>query len=400
MDHVNTINNTQNVIVRIGFYALLAFTFIRPFALVDLKIVILNQIFNAAFSYFFLLILAFSAREIMIERTGILIIIFSFYCVASITWGSQPKKVIELLLPFILFFSAMTFINRMDQVKHITLLYALGFILPLLFSTVFILLGLRVQMIEFWNKVPRHAGVYSGSHALAYQMLFYSYFFGFHRLIKGNQRNLNKYFFIGMLVLSIYCLYQSHTRTAIIGFLIFWIIHLYGLNKKSFYLLLIIGFFAAFVFQSQIGALFWKKSNEQDINRATSGRVGLWSDNIKIYLDLSLPEKILGQGLTDNPLIPYHNDYLSLIMGLGLVGLSLYLFILLNLLYDIFLTKEKMLKFFFLAVLISSCVMNFGSNAVISRFELSQCFWLLMGLFYVILYKNSISNKKLTDVEN
>ena len=102
------------------------------------------------------------------------------------------------------------------------------------------------------------------------------------------------------------------------------------------------------------------------------------------FFDSSLPQQLIGRGLGHEQLIPFHNDYIALLMSLGIIGLFLYLILLFYLLWDIFLCKHNKTRYLFGGVLISVAIMNFGSNAVIFRVELSQYFWLIMGLFYGI----------------
>ena len=78
-----------------------------------------------------------------------------------------------------------------------------------------------------------------------------------------------------------------------------------------------------------------------------------------------------------------HNNYLNLLMSLGVVGLLMYLTILASLFWDLFTCGlERKLRYFYLGLIVSVAIMNFFSNAVIFRVELSQYFWLFMGFFY------------------
>jgi O-antigen ligase len=103
-----------------------------------------------------------------------------------------------------------------------------------------------------------------------------------------------------------------------------------------------------------------------------------------LFIDSSLPQQLLGHGLGHERRFAFHSDYMRLLISLGIVGLFLYLILLFYLLWDIFLCRDKKTKYLFGAILISVAIMNFGSNAVVFRFELSQYFWLIMGLFYMI----------------
>ena len=46
----------------------------------------------------------------------------------------------------------------------------------------------------------------------------------------------------------------------------------------------------------QINSLIWK-NQEHDLDRATSGRITFWQDNIKLFLDSSIPQQLSGAEL-------------------------------------------------------------------------------------------------------
>jgi O-antigen ligase len=383
MDYLKRDFDAQDNFIYFGYFIILFFALTRPLTATDTKIPFLLDIYSIGVSYFLMVLLLISLRKIKIERTGILILIFCLYCIMSFAWGSNPQGFTKLLLPFVFFFSAITFFKTKQQIEHFLVFYKVGFFIPLLISTIFIILGIRIQMVEFWNQVPRHAGVYSGSHVLAYQMLFFSFIFCFYQSLSIKSNTVIKCFATIMLVLSVYCLYQSHTRTALIGFILFWSIFLWGFNRKYFFIFSFICILFAIFFSSLISNIIWKKVDQPDINRATSGRVELWEDYYQGFRESSLPEKLLGKGIGwKGQGAGFHSDYLSLLVTTGIIGLMLYLLILISLLYDIFLRRHHKLSYLFLSILISVGIMNFGSNAVISRFELSTLFWLLMGLQY------------------
>jgi O-antigen ligase len=125
--------------------------------------------------------------------------------------------------------------------------------------------------------------------------------------------------------------------------------------------------------------------------------MSIWKHNLSVYNnDYSLDQKIFGIGLgkEGQPWYlgkkgPYvrssHGDYLSLFMGLGPIGLVLYLFLYLVLMYDIFYSPVDIkLKIIFSGILVSVVVMNVVSNSYIVRVELAQYFWLFMGIFYAL----------------
>ena len=83
-----------------------------------------------------------------------------------------------------------------------------------------------------------------------------------------------------------------------------------------------------------------------------------------------------------------------MLMNLGAIGLILYIVLLFCLLKDILLCGDKKTKYLFGAILFSVIIMNFGSNAVIFRFELSQYFWLIMGIYYIITENKKLNLRK------
>ena len=381
-------SESHEIACRAGFLVLLAFAIIRPISLMGHKVGIggigVLEFVGIGISYLLLIPFFMSLKLYRAHLIDFFIFLFCLYAVASLSWGSDIRKVTQTILPFLLYFSVRMFVRRTAHLNALFVALVIGFLIPIAVSTFNVVLGRSIELVEYWNKLPRHSGAFAGSHILAYTMLFFSYIYC---LALRTPQLKKPYIFGGIsvfLLLSIYCLYESHTRTALFGFVIFWTLYLWGNSKRLFFIAVLLAFFASFTYIDQINSLIWKKGQERDLNRATSGRVEFWQDNIRLFLDSSLPQQSIGRGLGHDQVFLFHNDYIALLMNLGVVGLFLYLFMLIILLYDIYLFKDNKLKFLFGAILISSAIMSFGSNAVISRLELSQYFWLFMGLFYRI----------------
>ena len=156
-----------------------------------------------------------------------------------------------------------------------------------------------------------------------------------------------------------------------------------GKNKKAFLVAIALSIIVGIAFSDHIHSIVFKKE-EIDFDTATSGRVTLIINNINLFLDSNLTQQLFGRGLGHDHQFPFHNDYIALLMNLGVVGLLLYLIMLFYLFLDIFLCKDRQIKYLFGAILISVTAINFGSNDIVFRIELSQYFWCIMGLFYVI----------------
>ena len=378
---------SQQVAIRGGFLILIGFAIIRPLSLMGGEFSVAGigmlDLLGVAISYLLLLPLIAGLRQFQFDRMAFFLLLFGLYAAESICWGSETRKVAQTILPFVLFFSVRMFITESNQIKVLLIALILAFLIPITVSIYNIKLGRSIEMIEFWNKVPRHGGAFSSSHILAYIMLFFSFLYCTLHHVYQFENSFHRLVINFFLILSVYCLYQSHTRTAYFGFVIFWFIYLFGNKKKLFYGAIVLSVIVGIVFHSQIFSLIFKKS-QIDLNTATSGRIMMLESNIQLFFDSSLAQQLLGRGLGHEHRFPFHNDYIALLMSLGIIGLSLYLILLFSLLWDIYLCRDKKTKYLFGAILISTAVMNFGSNAVVFRIELSQYFWLIMGLFYLI----------------
>jgi O-antigen ligase len=319
-----------------------------------------------------------------------------------VLWGSAVPIVARITLPFIVFFAARIFITEPKQIGIILIAIAVGYIFPIFKSTYDIISGRGIEMINYWTGMERFEGSFGGSHQLAYAMLFFSFIYC---LLNRTHQFKGRWSKSGLLVLqllTIFCMYKSYTRTAYGGFFIFWSIYLWGTNKKRFALVIIACILVAVVASQKIATIFWQPGQHQqtiqnNLNAASSGRLNIWRHNIQVFLDSSIPQKLLGRGLgiearrnidpKQNVWAP-HNNFLNLLMSLGVIGLLMYLTLLVVLLWDIYMSELNMgFKCLFAGIIVSTIAMSFVSNAVILRVELSQYFWLFMGIFYFLKEK-------------
>jgi len=229
-------------------------------------------------------------------------------------------------------------------------------------------------------------------------MLFFSFTLGLQSIVSKDFRlSLT----IGLSVLflsSMYCIAMTNTRTVYLGFFIFWPLFLWSWKKKYF-----IVFFILFLI---ISSLFWGHMQKfltraergvaetQTINYASSGRFSLWGHNIQVFESLPIWQKLMGVGFgneqkpvvnagTRQNVVSSHNDYLSLLMVSGIIGLLLYGLIQMAFLINILKSGiRRRLKLFFIALLLTVFAMNLVSNSYINRFPLAQLFWFYVGLFY------------------
>jgi len=91
-----------------------------------------------------------------------------------------------------------------------------------------------------------------------------------------------------------------------------------------------------------------------------------------------------------------HNNYLHLLMEIGIIGLVIYLIIFLLLLKDVYMSSiNKNTKYFYYGVIFSIALMNFFGDVTVYGVGISQQFWMLMGFLYVFRDFGEISSSGL-----
>jgi O-antigen ligase len=223
-------------------------------------------------------------------------------------------------------------------------------------------------------------------------MFLFSVLFYLQVIIYQLNNKQIKWGLIILLIISIFCLFKTYSRTTYIGLVIFWAISLWGYNKKYFSVALILSLIIGVLFFANLEQIFFK-TPEFDFNTATSGRLSLWEHNIKLFLESDFDRKLMGHGLgvvsssvygTRHEIWASHNDYLQVLMALGIIGFVLYILIYLVLLKDVYLSNiNKSKKFFYYGAIISIIAMNFASGVTLLQVGISQQFWMVMGFFYI-----------------
>lgn len=376
------------------------FAFFRPLTLVFTKIEIHGisafEIFGAGISYMLLIPVLLNFRSLRIDRITLLSMYFCLYCVVSLLWGSDITIIARVTLPFIVFFATRIFITESKLIGLILLIIVIGYFIPIVVSTYNIISGQSVGMVSYWTNIQRFQGAFGKIHVLAYAMLFFMFVCCLFNRIYQPAGKLTQILLFVLQIFALFCLYKSYVRTVMVGFIIFWSIYLWGTNKKRLFLAIIACILIAGINYQKIEVIFWQigqhGQTKLDLNAASSGRLYIWNHNIQLFFDSSIPQQLLGRGLGCESRMPVgsetavwqpHNNYLNLLMSVGVVGLFIYLTLLAILLRDIYSCDlDRGNKYLFGGMVASIIVMNFLSNAVILRVELSQYFWLFMGFFY------------------
>jgi len=143
--------------------------------------------------------------------------------------------------------------------------------------------------------------------------------------------------------------------------------------------------FSSSTFRMMIYDFTYFFEGKRDLSWVGSGRMGLWNDVLITYTNLSFPNKVLGAGVSTGGIMSSHNDLLSLMFTLGAIGLFLYISFMAKVFFDIATARiDRTLKYIFLGFILAVLAMNFASNSYLSRGELAQYFYFIIGTFYAV----------------
>lgn len=399
---VSTLQGSENSYHRvasvIGVDALCLFLFFRPITVSFHHIGSLSllDIFGVASSYLLIMALLINLRNIRLPLISYVILLYVFYCLLSYLWGSEYRDIVRAVIPFLPFFLVIAAVREPLQVRMLFGALVIGYLLPIIGSTLLILLGKSDVMVT-GSMLERQAGLSSGVHTTGHLMLFFSFLFGLYQIVFKDKKRLYQILLFVLLLGSLFCMYKTYTRTTMLGGLLFWSSYIWFIRRRWFMpfvaLLLVIGLLKSADVQSMVMQKGYH-SKQVDINSASSGREWLWKHNLKLFSELPFESQLLGVGL-GREAKPYpgrmnvmwagsHNDYLSLLVTVGVIGLLLYLLMYGVMLLDLMLTSwNRDLRYFMLSVIGPVLVMNLVSNSYIVRTQMAQLFWFLIGLLYV-----------------
>lgn len=374
------------------------FAFLRPFTLIlgEIKVASLNvlEIFSILISYCFIIVIIFNSRRFKFDFVTLAIIMFCVYCLMSVIWGSDAREVTRKLLPFLPFFAARTLMKDDKNIRTVLITLMLGFAFPIIGSVITTVLGHGQGYVVYQTGVKKFRGLFSSNHTFGHSVLFFNFIFALFIAKNGFTNILNKILMYFLMLCSLYCIVKAGVRTTYVGFIIFWFIFLWKFSKKYLAVLVFALCLVSLLSSNMVKELIYQTKNDKkiDIDEASSGRMKLWEHNKKVFLEMGIDRKLLGEGLgsegspvkIENGVIASsHNDYISLLMTLGVIGLLSFLVIYAAIGFDIVTSSiDIKLKYYFLALLMAVMVMNNLSNSYLARVELAQFFWFFMGLFY------------------
>lgn len=370
-----------------------------------------QDFFAITTSYIFVIIVFVKIKEIRFDLITIFIFFFIIYSFMSLLWGSSLRALARLILPFFVFFTIRILTQNKNQICIYLKYLIIGYILPIMINLWFILSGHGITDPSYRSGLSRATGVFQGPHTLAHSMSFFIYTSFLTLIGCPNKRKIYKYAVIFLSLTALFCTYRSFTRTALAGLIIFFSIYIFKTSKTYFilflFLLTLIFLFNIHTFQKIVLNVRNYNDKSIDLDNASSGRLSIWKYNLRALKNAPFEIKLIGFGLGTEVelinagkkinLIDAHNDYLEILISFGIIGFSLYLSINICIIYDLYRSNiNRKYKRFFISFFVAIIFMNFLSNSYITRFELSQLFWFMLGLFYSL---NKMESGQ-TDISN
>lgn len=379
--------------ITISFLALCVFMLSRPIvamsyfdshSIFGLKYL---ELFTICMSYGFIILILPTLKKQTLDGASIFLLLFCLYCGLSLMWGSDVRQVSRLILPAVFFFSTRVIVEEEKQIERLLLLAILGSVVPILGSA-YLIIHHKMNITVYWTGLNRYYGMYSGIHGLAHSMfifLFFAMLYLYFREKTDRRRTTFLYLVYFLCLIAVFDLLKTYTRNVFIGFYI--LLFCYLIGRRNYKLLLAITLGSILVAINS--STFWEMiydfvdvfQGKRDLVYMGSGRIGIWTRFLGAFFDLPFPNQVLGAGVTR--IAASHNDFLSLMFSFGVVGFFIYVSFIMKVFFDILKSCiERKLKYTFLGFMLAVFAMNFASNSYISRVELAQYFFLVIGVFY------------------
>lgn len=390
-------------------FFLKVFAVLRPIMFIESPFQVLGlNMFEAAAILFSLFLLGALvsrlavSKDVRISPTDLLILSYVVWCITAYLVYIEMSDLRELgkfVLPFFTYIVAKNIITDRAQYKKLVFLMILGFIIPVVASTVLIATGGGIDRVNFWTGLPRYLGVYSGPHNMAHNMTFLLMLLCVYLVLSLDEHRKIvvgrgiKALFAGLAVLAIYCLYYSGVRTSMVGLAVFLVVLLFFFSKRLLIFCGIAGLIVTVLFSLQLKqhlyyeAVMFERTGQASTEELASGRPRLWMQNLDEFLRLPIDRQLAGVGIGNSvenagsdlqEIVESHNDLLEVLIQTGVVGFILFLAINVALLRAI-LRLPAHDKYLFLAIFLAVVVMNFASNSYVSRFGLAQMYYFVMA---------------------
>jgi len=346
-----------------------------------------------------------SRRKEPLSRIEVWMLVFFIWCLFSSILNYDlvvGESIIKWVLPPATYIILRRTINDLELYGKCINWMMLGFVVPIGLSAYLTSQGINIDEEVFKTGAQRYRGIYSGIHEMGHNtglcIMFICIYITLARL-RGAELGLKmswiRYGFLAVLaLLAGYCLIHTYVRTVFVGLTIFIFVFLYFYSKKALVLFGAGAVVAGIVFFSVITSVFYDVLDTRYVGKnyenAGFGRTAIWERNLNNWLNVPIENKIAGVGIGNwvgnrvpkpsdgfQQLNNSHNDWLSVTMESGIVGLI----IILGLYMAIFRTIWRFggrERYAFIAFFLAVSAMNMLSNSYISRVPLAQMFYMLL----------------------
>lgn len=388
-------------------FLLKAVALFRPLASMEFA----SAIFEIAGIGFFallvgaLLISSAVRKSLSFSAIDAAIITFSVWCAATYLIYfdlALIKEVAKLLIPLLGFVVVKNVVRERSEYVGLLRWALVGFAVPILLSAALIANGQGVDYVSYWTDVARWRGAYEGSHSLGHSMtlfvlilVVYVRFRSSSAAPRGGGLLMEKILFGGLAAVALYCLYMSQVRSAVVGLMVFAAMYLYFVNRK----LLVMGAVALGVL-TVVTIPYWvpallpefamrERGIEVDTMDLGSGRPNMWLNDLKVFADAPIDQKLAGLGIGNrgarsgdarnaNFVIYGHNDWLELLTQTGVIGVALFAWLQIAILRRI-LRLPLRDKYLYLALFSAVNVMMVVSNSYAWRIQVSQLYYMILA---------------------
>ena len=391
--------------IDLAFLCLCAFALLRPLLSVKffsgIGILGLNifELFSVGISYILIVATIYCvarARTFRFDVANLIAMLFCLYLLSTNLVGSSIRESIRLVLPIFILFAVRAIVKNEKQIITLLLLSIISYIIPLIGSAWLILLGKSIGKTIYQTGLVRYEGMYLKIHTLAHCMFIFLFIFLYYLTLckeKLKTRRGLLFFLLFLCICSLFCLFKSYTRNVWIGLFILLIFYFIGRRNYIVLIGIVIGAIAVIVMSEQVQTYFFDiiepLRGEREIRHLGAGRFGMWTKIIHDFGKLPFEMKLLGVGIgavyQGFEISRGHNDFISLLYTAGIMGLIIYVMFLLVMLYDILKSRlETSIKYLFLGFLTAVIFMNMASNSYLSRIEIGQYFYFIIGTFYIL----------------
>jgi O-antigen ligase len=309
-----------------------------------------------------------------------------------------------------------------DRPTHVRMVFLMlvGLLFPFIISALMIYQGEGLHEVVYWTGLERYKGAYIDAHNLGHNAGFALMLAVVYVSLRKSQRVPLRWAEIMVLAmiafLGTYLVFAPQVRSVYWGLIACFTVVLYFYDKRALaaFVVVLIGLILAF--WSQIAVVFYDFIDPPDLGpdleAIGSGRKSMWTWALEFWRRAPLLNQLTGMGVTywdasvarpgrmprfgaffDGTLPPWpdpHNDWLYILLSLGLIGLAIFVGLFGAILRAILRIRGKE-KFALLGLFLAVMFMNVLSNSYIVRFQMFQMFLMLM--VYVDLKSSEVNGK-------